>query len=277
MTELMKFEEKMKMLGEYIGGYKQQLGIVLPSHLNSERLLRIAYNTVRRTPKLLDCSFDSIVGALLEAAYLGLEPAVGGQCWLIPFAKQAVLVAGYKGLIQLGYRSDQIQAWEATAVFSKDFFEFNDFPTSMEHKRFDPIKDRVLNDDGDCVKIEYKDDPLPGELVGAYSVARMHAGRETWVYMNKFQIEAIKKRSPGAKKEDSPWNSSDVYVEAEMWKKTAIRRHSKILPMSIEYNRLADLDDRADLQLPQNLDDNIKAMEAAVQGEDEPQSEDKKD
>jgi recombinational DNA repair protein RecT len=89
----------------------------------------------------------------------------------------------------------------------------------------------------------------------------MHAGGEFWIWMDASQIMAIKKRSPGAKKENSPWNSSDIYVRAEMWKKTVLRRHCKVLPMSVEYNRLSDLDDRADRQLPQNLDDNLKVLE----------------
>jgi recombination protein RecT len=245
MTELMKFDEKMKMLGEYIGGYQKQLTTVLPSHMDSNRLLRICYNTVRRTPKLLDCTFESIVGALLESAYLGLEPSVGGQCWLVPFAKEAVLVAGYRGLVQLALRSDQVQMLYANAVYSKDYFEHKDYPRVLEHSRFKPTEE----------------DSDPGELIGAYSIVSMHAGGEFWIWMDASQIMAIKKRSPGAKKENSPWNSSDIYVRAEMWKKTVLRRHCKVLPMSVEYNRLSDLDDRADRQLPQNLDDNLKVLE----------------
>lgn len=49
-----------------------------------------------------------------------------------------------------------------------------------------------------------------------------------------------------------------------MWKKTVLRRHTKVLPMSPRYNRLADLDDRADTNLPQYLEDNAEAMKEAT-------------
>lgn len=247
MTELAKFEVRMKNLGEEIMCYRKQLGAVLPDHMDTDRLLRLTFNTVRRTPKLLDCSFDSIIGGMLEAAYLGLEPAVGGQCWLIPFAKQAVLIAGYRGLVQLALRSDQVQMLYANPVFTKDDFEHNDYPRVLQHTRFEPTPD----------------DSDPGDLMGAYSVVSMHAGGEYWIWMNAMQIESIKKKSPAAQKLESPWNSSDIWIVAEMWKKTVLRRHTKVLPMSPKYNRLADLDDRAEVQLPQYLDDNTEAMKQA--------------
>lgn len=247
--EVRKFEDRWQELAHTIASYEKQLNTVLPNQMDAGRMMRVCYNVVKKTPKLLDCTFESFMGAMLEAAYLGLEPSMQGQCWLIPYGKVATFVPGYKGLVQLCLRSDQVSVLYAEAVFENDYFVHTDFPPEMKHQRYRPLED--------------SEDQTRGGLKGAYSVARMRAGTafDTYsIFMDAQQIMAIKLRSKGATSKLSPWNSDDIFVEAEMWKKTVLRRHCKVLPMSVQFNRIATLDDQHDTDEPQHLEDNAEAM-----------------
>ncbi len=57
----------------------------LPKHVSAERIARIAFTEIRKNPQLLDCSQASLLGAIMTAAQLGLEPGPTGQCYLIPY------------------------------------------------------------------------------------------------------------------------------------------------------------------------------------------------
>jgi recombination protein RecT len=102
-----------------------QLRLALPRHVTPERLARIAVTEIRRTPKLLTCTRESLLGAIMQAAQLGLEPGVLGECWLIPYKTEATFVIGYRGLVQLAWRSGQIESVHAHAVFDGDAFAFD--------------------------------------------------------------------------------------------------------------------------------------------------------
>ncbi len=72
-----------------IAAYLQKMGPeiekALPSHMNADRMARIALTTIRTNPKLLECSVPSLLGAVMQAAQLGLEPGLIGHCYLVPF------------------------------------------------------------------------------------------------------------------------------------------------------------------------------------------------
>src|SRR5690348_15772894 len=74
-----------------------QLRLALPKAITPERLARLVLTEVRRIPALLDCNRNSLLGAVLQAAQLGLEPGVLGQCWIIPYKGNATFVLGYQG------------------------------------------------------------------------------------------------------------------------------------------------------------------------------------
>jgi len=58
-----------------------QLGKALPSHMNPERLVRIALTTFRLNPKLYQCDPKTLLAALFQCAQLGLEPNIEGQAF----------------------------------------------------------------------------------------------------------------------------------------------------------------------------------------------------
>lgn len=208
------------------------MGSVLPKHITAERMARVALAAATKRPKLLDCDPNTFIAAMLECATLGLEPEVAGQCWILPYGQKATFIAGYRGLLQLAWRSGQLSTMGAEVVYEKDSFKYRKYPPDLQHE---PSRDEDR-----------------GEKVAAYAYATLKNGGEMWVVMEAHEIEAIRKRSPAAKQNDSPWNHADD--SAWMWKKTALRQLLKFLPMSVEVQRVVDNDERADIGLPQNFD-----------------------
>ena len=92
---------------------------VLPKFLPAERLVRVALTAISEQPKLLECTQESIILALMDAARLGLEP--GGslkQAHLVPFKTTCVLIPDYRGLAELARRSGQVRDVYAQVVYA---------------------------------------------------------------------------------------------------------------------------------------------------------------
>ncbi|KHF30137.1 recombination and repair protein RecT [Anoxybacillus sp. BCO1] len=60
-----------------IAAYLKKMGPeiekALPKHMDADRMARIALTTIRTNPKLLECSVPSLLGAVMQAAQLGLS------------------------------------------------------------------------------------------------------------------------------------------------------------------------------------------------------------
>ncbi len=205
-----------------------QIKMALPKHITAERLARIALTQLRQTPKLLECTRESLLGAIMQCAQLGLEPGTLGQCWLIPYGKEATFILGYRGMAQLAWRSSQIASIAARAVFEGDVFAY-DFGT-----------DEIKHQPGGTTD--------PAKLTHVYAIVRTSNGGRLWDVMTRAEVEAIRKRSRAG--ESGPWKTD----YAEMAKKTVMRRLFKIAPLSAELQTAMALDDAADQGISQGLD-----------------------
>ena len=66
--------------------------------------------SAERVPELLTCSVASVMGALVEAKSMGwCVDGITGQAYLVPFAKRATLMPGYRGMMDLVRRSGQCE------------------------------------------------------------------------------------------------------------------------------------------------------------------------
>ncbi len=102
---------------------KPQLARALPSHMNADRMARLALTQFSTTPALQQCDPKSIAGAIMTAAQLGLEPGINGQGYLIPYKETCTFVPGWKGLVDLVARSGRATVWTG-AVRPGDEFEY---------------------------------------------------------------------------------------------------------------------------------------------------------
>lgn len=194
------------------------LQAMLPAHLqrNPDRMIRVVTSAVSRTPDLMECTARSIVLATAQACACGLEPNTPLKLgYLVPFKnkasgkKEAQFIPGYAGLIRLAIQSGEVQKIFGRVVYQKDTFQ-------IEYGTDDRIH-HVPFLDGDA-----------GSVIGAYAVAELKNGAKQFEFMTLAQLNRIRDRSQAAK--EGPW----VTDEAEMQRKTPIRRLCKFLPLSEE-------------------------------------------
>jgi recombination protein RecT len=224
---------------------KNALEEILPNNLDANRFARIALTSLRSNPKLLQCEPASFLSALLQSATLGLEPNTPlGHSYLIPYGKEATLVVGYEGYIDLAYRSGVVTSIHANVVRTGEDFEWGEGSAPyINHK---PTAAPQTYTQGKQIYQTGRD------VTHAYAIARLLGGGHVQVVMLKEEIDAIKSRSRAS--HDGPWVTDPV----AMMKKTAIRQLRKFLPMSPQARALhmaAGLDEQADAGLEQTFVD----------------------
>jgi len=195
------------------GAVKNQIARALPKHMTPDRFLRVVTTTLLRTPKLADCSQESVIKAMLDCSSLGLEPD-GRRCHLIPYGKECQLIVDYKGLIELAKRSGEVSTWKAETVKTNDLFAWRN--GEIDHE------------------IDFRTDR--GDLECVYSVVKTKDGELDYEIMTLSEVESIRSRSKAGKA--GPW----VTDFEEMAKKTVIRRHSKRLTLSPEFHNATEID-----------------------------------
>lgn len=152
----------------------------------------------------------SFVGAALQCAEFQLEPSLG-QAWLIPYKGVVQFQLGYKGMLELAYRSGHVTRVDAQAVYANDEFEVDLGEGTVTHKppRF-----------GDR-----------GDFEGVYAIAQLKDGGSAVEMMSVAEVDAhAKQYSETYGKGWSPWSTAFV----EMAKKTVLKRLLKSLPASIQ-------------------------------------------
>jgi len=207
---------------------RKQFEMALPKHLPADRLLRVAMTSIQRNPLLLKCTQTSLLACIMTCAQLGLEPdQFLGQAYLIPFKNnkkgglyECQIIPGYRGYISLARRTGEVQTLSSQVVYENDAFALcYGTEDKLEHRP-------AMNGDR-------------GKAIGAYCVIKYKDGGYSFDFMSRDDIEKIRKRSKAAN--DGPW----VTDWDEMAKKTVIRRHIKLAPLSIEFQTAAVLEDRA--------------------------------
>ena len=212
-------EKKGKTIFDVIQSGAKQFATALPKHINSDRFVRIAITTIRQNPKLAQCNQESLLGALMVSAQLGLEPGVLGQCYLIPYGRECQFQIGYKGMIELLRRSGQLKDIYAYSVYENDEFEMTyGLDRNLKHKP----------------NLQNK-----GNFIGCYCVAVLKDDARAFEYMTKEEIEAHGKKFSKTYG-NGPWKTD---FEA-MAHKTVVKKMLKWLPVSIEFLEMANKDEK---------------------------------
>lgn len=194
---------------------REQFARALPKHLSPERFTRIAITALTRTPKLAECTQESLMRCLLDLSAFGLEPD-GRRAHLIPYGRECTLIIDWKGLAELAMRSGIIAKLHADIVCENDTFVYN--------------MGEVTTHEVDWKKPR-------GEMYAAYARAMTKTGESFFAVMSKEEIDAVRKRSRAGN--GGPWVSD----YNEMAKKTAFRRLAKWLPLSAEFRDAQERED----------------------------------
>nr|DAZ36344.1 MAG TPA: RecT protein [Caudoviricetes sp.] len=225
----------MKNMQDLIISMKGQIEAALPSVITGERFARMVLTAMSNTPQLASCTPKSFLGAMMQAAQLGLEPNTPlGEAYLIPFRNHGTLECqfqvGYKGMISLAHRSGlYVQAHE---VHENDEFDVEyGLDPKLVHK---PVfKDR-------------------GNVVAYYGMWKDKDGNFGFEVMSREDIEAhARKYSQSYGKGFSPWKTNFD----EMAKKTVIKKALKYAPLTTEFIRGVTADGTIKTELSKDMVD----------------------
>lgn len=230
--ELAKKAEKQEVkitknmsIADMIKALEPEIKKALPSVITPERFTRMALSALNTTPKLSECSQISFLAALMNAAQLGLEPNTPlGQAYLIPYNNKGKLECqfqiGFKGMIDLVYRNDQVQSIQAQCVYANDTFEYElGLNAKLIHKP--ALKDR-------------------GELILVYALFKLDNNGFAFEVMSKEDIDTHALRySKGFSSSYSPWKTN----YEEMAKKTVIKKVLKYAPLKTDFLRAVETDE----------------------------------
>lgn len=156
-------------------------------------LLAEFLNLGRRTPRLHECTMESLGYAIIRAANLGLNPAIPNEYWLIPRegkiwvkneetgrsvehkVMQAEPQYGYGGLRKLVMRSPEVRDCFSREVCINDVFEPPVDPVSLPKHQIPPFTPR-------------------GAVIGYYNVIQKQNGNHLTLMMSVAEVEAHRDR-----------------------------------------------------------------------------------
>lgn len=220
----------------------KSIAAVAGKFFTPDRFLRLAINSIKKTPLLAHCDPQSVLGAFMASAALGLEPnTVQQQAFLIPYKKrkkvgnewvdtyECQFQIGYRGFITLAHRSPQIDDIHAEAIHEHDLFDHMMGSQSFLKYR-KSLKDR-------------------GELIGSFCHVKLASGGESACVLPFDELMKIRSKSETynalVAKVDAAATSKDkdkalknldetpwVMWLDDMAAKSAIKKHAKQLPLS---------------------------------------------
>lgn len=217
------------------------LSKLAPEEMCVNRLIRLFYSELAKNPTLNDCTTESICGSIMSCAQLGLEPGIAGMVYLIPRGGKMTLMLGYKGMIELCFRSERITSIESTCVYKEDDF-------SMKRGTYPEINHNP----------SISGDRNEASFIGVYSVVTMKNGYKQFDFMNAKEIAHVRKITKTFN--STAWMN---YFD-EMAKKTVIRRLLKLVPSSIACQNAIALDEQQEM--------GVQDMSNVIDGTSEPEN-----
>lgn len=206
-----------KTMQQYIKTMEGEIAKALPAVITPERFTRMVLSAISVNPKLAECTPKSFLGAMMTAAQLGVEPNTAlGQAYLIPFRNHGVMECqfqlGYKGLIDLAYRSGDVSIIQAHVVYENDEFTYElGLDPTLKHI---PATSNRGNAIAYYAMFKTKDGGYGFEVMSIDDV-RTHAQR----YSKSFN--------------NGPWQANFD----EMAKKTVLKRVLKYAPLKSDFVR----------------------------------------
>lgn len=219
----------------YITRMKGEIAKALPSVMTPERFTRIVTSAISTTPQLAQTTPQSFLGAMMTAAQLGLEPNTPlGQAYLLPYKNHGKLECqfqlGYKGLIDLAYRSGQVTIIQAHEVRENDEFSYSfGLEPTLHHV---PAR-------GDR-----------GNVICYYAMFRTKDGGFGFEVMSREDVEAhARQYSKSYGNGYSPWSTNFD----EMAKKTVLKKCLKYAPLKSDFVRAVASDETIKTELAADM------------------------
>lgn len=226
---------KPSTLRDYIKQMEGEIAKALPTVITPERFTRMVLTALSTDKKLELCTPQSFLGAMMTAAQLGLEPNTPlGQAYLIPYKNKGVLECqfqiGYKGLIDLAYRSGEVEIIQAQVVYENDEFDYElGLDPKLKHK---PAKENR------------------GKPIYYYAIFKTKSGGYGFEVMSIHDIKVhAQKYSQSYSSEYSPWQKNFD----EMAKKTVLKRVLKYAPLKSDFVRAIAVDETVKKEISDDM------------------------
>ena len=243
-TGLQNGEAKTTMQG-LIKAMEPQIKKALPSVITPERFARMVNTALSSTPKLQACTPMSFIGAMMQAAQLGLEPNTPlGQAYLIPYGNVCQFQLGYRGLIDLAYRSGEVSSIQAHEVHENDVFEY-EYGLDPKLRHVPAKADR-------------------GPVVWYYAVLKLKNGGVGFEVMSREDVEKFAMKKSKAYR-NGPWQTDFD----EMAKKTVLKKVLKYAPLKTEFVKAVSTDETVKSTLSENMADKPNEMYTTIDNEPE--------
>jgi len=198
---------------------REQLMMALPRYYTPEQFTVIVRTAINKNPKLAECEPTSFFTSMLTAAQMGILPN-NRDGHLIPrwnnkaSRLECTFQPDYKGIVGLIRRNEEVLDVYAVVVRKNDVFKIvQGLHRDIVHEP-DVTKPR-------------------GEIIGVYAVIAYKNGTTSWDFLSREDVESVRERSESwkahkSKGYDTPW----ITDEGEMFKKTAIKRVSKLADLA---------------------------------------------
>lgn len=187
--------------------------------------------TALRDPYIREATPVSIIDAMLKSAQWGL-PVDGTHAALVAYGppgnKTCQFIPMYRGMMEVCRRSGKIAEVYADVVLNGEHVEVQMGTNPVLIHRPDILRDRTAVDD----------------VVAAYACAKWTSSGTQFVILSRAELEHCRQVSK-AKRPEAPWQMWPV----EMFKKTAVRRLMKLLPIGEGWSELLDEDEKADIDI----------------------------
>lgn len=229
---------------DLIKKFQLKISSVVPKHIQEIVILNAVMNSIRKNPRLLDCSNGSMLSAIMCCAETGLVPDNPLQlCHLVPFKRQVIWIPGYRGLVELARRSGEIGDVDSDIACENDEFYYErGLNQNIIHKP--NLHDR-------------------GEMTHVYAIMwyldkRIRAKFEV---MTVEEVEKIRDASPG--RDNEPWKKHFK----EQARKTVLKRLMKTAPLSSRLALAINQDNLAETGSDLELHEAVRELEDATAGE----------
>jgi len=214
-----KSEMTVKTLNDLKGaGFLEKIKSVIPSSMDTnfpQKFITSFFFYLKKNSMVASCEVTSLARCLIESASLGLMPSTTfGHIYLVPYGKEASLLIGYQGLMELLLRDEEIAL----------------------------IEPRIVRE-GDEFKVAYGSEStivhIPAFIKGApithvYAILRYKNGQSQFEVMTKDEIDKIKSLA----KTDRFWGK---WYE-QMAIKTVIKKLAKYIRKSAIYGKALEID-----------------------------------
>lgn len=218
-----------------------ELSRALPVGVSVEWFERTARAELRRTPLLAECDPYSFLGAVMHTAQLGLDPGPLGLIYLYPFKREVTLTVGFRGYIELAYRSGLVRDVSAELVYEGDVFKVKRGTSpKIEHEQAGPVGER--------------------EITAAYAVAHLKSGGTPTCVVYPEDWEQARMASQLGRRNEGAWGEH----YPAMIRKTALRRLEPTLPKTPQLGMAVVLDEGPAAR----LDDQLAGVLYASEGPD---------